>query len=203
MKLKQILKEGAYDIAQILNKDCSKFIQESKRIPLYRGINLKESEEYLDHMIKRSVRKNRRSLGNNKLSIEMFNLFDEKLKNSGFKAIRSNSALCTGNKAIASQYGNNTYAIFPIGDYSYTWNPKVEDYFKDFIYTMTMYQHTKRDIIDNLDEFLNDWWNQIGSKYTNQNLKKAIKSGNEIMITCDQYYGIESGYFKSSLRFVL
>lgn len=57
---------------------------------------------------------------------------DIQLNGAGFKALRSNSIFCIGNKTAAFGYGE-AYMIFPVNGFDYSWCNSAVDLFKEFI----------------------------------------------------------------------
>jgi len=63
---------------------------------------------------------------------------DEKLKDAGFTALRSNSIFCTCERNHAGKYGA-VYVIFPINGFNYTWALGLYDlYMKKYIVKGTL-----------------------------------------------------------------
>jgi len=59
-------------------------------------------------------------------------LIDEYLKSNGFTALRSNSIFVTGNFGFAKRFKKGErkiHVIFPSKNFSFTWNPKVRDFY--------------------------------------------------------------------------
>ena len=88
---------------------------------------------------------------------------------------RSNSLFVTGNLGTAEEYGE-TVAIFPIGEFSFCWSPKVSD----FTYSLIK----GSELTDGFDELEEVTRHMDLADYTSTNLIAAIDSGNEIMIHC-------------------
>lgn len=57
---------------------------------------------------------------------------DVQLKGAGFKALRSNSIFCIGDRTFAEGYGE-PYMIFPVNGFDYSWCSSAVDLFKEFI----------------------------------------------------------------------
>lgn len=82
--------------------------------------------------------------------------------NAGFVANRDNSIFATGNKNEAAGYGSyvgtypkeisTTYAVYPMGNYDYTWSPEVKDFTNIFGDTSAFFRHTTT--IENLDKVM-------------------------------------------------
>ncbi len=67
---------------------------------------------------------------------------DNKLKESGFTALRSNSIFCTGNQGQALNYGQK-YCIFPLNGFTYTWC-SAKDLFIDYLLTDGVWSEIQR-----------------------------------------------------------
>jgi hypothetical protein len=57
---------------------------------------------------------------------------DKVLASKGFTALRHNSIFTSSRVEIASDYGI-PYIIFPKNGFSFTWSPKIQDFYHDFI----------------------------------------------------------------------
>lgn len=107
--------------------DCSESIvamQEAKKF-LYRGLNL--AEEY--DVFKGRSRKNREAKDT---SNKMQKAMDDLYMKAGFKALRSNSIFCSSEYNTAESYGD-VYIIFPVNGFSFTWSPKIYDFYNDMM----------------------------------------------------------------------
>lgn len=188
MKLKQLLKEEqtANDIIKIIKKDCAYFLKESNydmisysSNPSNKGL-WKGAKSFADDFFKRPVRQNRRPLKANK---EFFRGVDESMKKDGFKAIRSNSIICTPDLGTAYAYGE-PYAIFPIGKFNYTWSYNIYDY---------LIQYWDKYNVDSGKEGNYEdgarWWNEIKNEYeNNKKLNQAVLADSEILINAKEVY---------------
>lgn len=85
--------------------------------------------------------------------------------------------------SLARHYGEGNIFI-PLGDFRFIWSEDVSDLY-------IAYDEIKEDWYDkNLqrDEMIEKWIEYLGTAgYTNQDLGRAIASGNEIMFDCNQY----------------
>ena len=155
------------EIISLINRDCSKFLKGAGRNELYRG-----TKDHKEFFFKGTVRKDRKPTDMPAPITKDFNIeFEEE---HGVANIRNISLFASGSRATASEYGK-IYRIFPIGNYTYWWNPDVEDLYQ--------YWTEERTILP--------------EAYKNTDLIKAIKSDNEIMFVCDEYYAIDANFSKS------
>jgi hypothetical protein len=101
--------------------DCSESIAAMKKAKtfLYRGIGRNDAPV----IFKGRSRDDRQPLDSNR-SITKY--IDEIMRHQGLTAVRSNSIFCSGNEGQTEEYGN-TYLIFPINGFSFSWSPKVRD----------------------------------------------------------------------------
>ncbi len=169
-----------------IKENCSDFLSETSNL-LFRGIN---NQPYIFNGITPENRKPKDS------GISWQNAIDQKLKESGFIALRSNSIFCTGSIATAQDYGT-AYAIFPINGFTYTWSPDSKDFYID--YNLEEYDWAKQKDIKNESDL--KFYSQrlryqlfkdlheltpidFSNKYNfiNTNLNDAIDSGHEIYI---------------------
>ena len=183
--------DGAEDLQEALDYmgvHCSKFLKDAMRGGrfMWSGRKNRHSNWFVG-----DVRKGRRPVdSSNQLHDKMDDMF---LKKFGFRA-RSNVLFCTGSHNTTSYYGN-TYSIWPIGDYKFVWSPSV------------------RDIVVELENMEDEWESgypltsteeekdvretgrleDLMRKYTDKDIKAAIKSGNEIMLHCKKYVALNFG----------
>lgn len=167
MRLFEVEQPDIYNIKQKIEKDCKPFLDQvgdMHHYALYRGMLKK------DQILELTVRQDRLPVTMNK---QNHDVLVKVFKEAGYKANRNNSVFCTGNYQTAKEYGN-VYQIFPIGDFSFTWNENVKDLFE------WIYDHG---FPERVDAF-------VKSYHNNKYLKEAIENGNEIMIACEKYYAV-------------
>lgn len=194
MKLKQLLEntiKSKNKFYEIVNKKCSKFIKESRDIPLYRGLNsmIGSPERYFY----KTIRKDRRfgtalfffkNVNDNQI---YFNYLNELMKKSGLKTHRGNSILATGNRMVGKFYGK-LCRIYIEDGYNYLWSPKIDDY-ATILDEDTEIKELGED--KKYYEAIKLFWDRYGKTYQTNNLPQAIKSNNEILISGKGYYAIE------------
>lgn len=112
---------------------------------------------------------------------------------------RESSVFCTGTMNVARDYGY-IYAIFPIGDYTYWWSPKVEDLAETYREYDLVFSAIESQLSSGDSEALPEYKEKLRksvrrllaeNEYKNTDLTTAIKSKNEIMLKCDSYYSVE------------
>ena len=202
MLLKEAISENEIKyIANMLKEDCHKFIFESNLTPLFRGVRIIKQ-----NLAKYETHKNRTSTYAATILKGDNSFFDETnilMLKDGFKAIRTNSVLCTGSKYFASNFGKLT-AIFPIDDYNYTYSIDVRDYNEKAFGTninpyITINDKTYKNIYheheNDLKKYANYVWNKYRNTFKTTNLINGIKSGNEILLNCDYYYLVDEKIF--------
>ena len=155
-------------------KNCKQFmriINDLEGFQLLRGYKHGTS-----NFFKKSVRKDRRPSDTNKLVHDVMDeLFYKKFK---VKA-RSECLFVTGDYKFARGYGK-TYIIYPIGPFKFYWNPDIEDLYADLPSAAYKKAPTREELIITLEPII--------KKYKSSGLKGAIRSGNEIMLDCKEYY---------------
>lgn len=102
---------------------------------------------------------------------------DTILKISGFKAIRSNSAFCSGSISSVKWYGT-PYLMFPFDPFEFTWSKYLIDAFNDISKAdeFAIADYLLKDPYKASDYFIH----QFG--FSNVNLGEAIRSQHEIYI---------------------
>lgn len=103
-----------------LEKKCSDAISDMRKAEkfLYRG-----TRQFKDAYISRphTARSTMSSYS------EMQELYDQKISEVGFKALRSNSIFTTSNLRFAKNFGTHIYLIFPVNGFSFTWSETEDD----------------------------------------------------------------------------
>lgn len=90
------------------------------------------------------VRKDREPTNSTKIEQEFI---DSSFDRLGITAKRSNSLFCTGYEYTTQTYGR-PFAIFPIGEFSFSWSPNIRDLFTDFHPHMYNFDYDKIRISD-------------------------------------------------------
>lgn len=157
------IKPDTLKYLSMIKRDCSEALSEMKKVEqfLFRGIkrpwNPKE-DTYEDIPsafvgLPRSQRKAKDT------KEELSNAFDDLLRQSHFKTLRSNSIFCSGDWNQAEGYGE-VYLIFPKNGYSVLWSPKYRDLFGDLFSNIpgTSFEHMLTDYshIESSKDLLND-----------------------------------------------
>lgn len=177
-------------IADIVNKNCSEFLLESKGQALYRGVNIGgENLSFRDIFIEASPFLDRLPTNT---GLETHEFAVKIMKDKGFKAHRGNSFFCSGVYGVAAEYGT-VYHIFPKDGFKYTWSKNIDDF----------YYHVKKTNASS-EEYLEDEEFYAGiesviEKYQTDGLLNAIHSGHEVMVTCSSAYFIEDDEFDANL----
>ena len=105
------------------------------------------------------------------------------LKKFGWRARSENVLFVYGRKI------KNDYYVFPIGKFKFVWSSKVRDATGQFQLDDSGGNPDIDYLIKNIE----------GSNYSDKNIIAAIKSGNEIMIQCKEYYGMLWTYDKEDI----
>lgn len=154
------------EIRNILKTKCKKFLREF--LPEFNGVYYMWSGRNISgYYDVRQVRKNRKPMSTPvKVQDRVDDMFEDEF---GYRP-RSNSIFVTGYRKEASTYGN-VNMIFPLYDYKYLWNPKIKDFF----------------ISVNYDQMQENELRRLIKSYRDDNLKEALSSKVEIMLTCKEY----------------
>lgn len=136
MKLQQLLYENTFfapsfkhmldlghETARFLSENCDPWLRESKGAIAYRGISKHHTDADVLAYIKR-VRSDRKPKDTPE---NVHNVFNKIIATCGKVANRTNAAFVTGDKWQAGEYGS-VYAVFPIGNFNYTWMENVSDW---------------------------------------------------------------------------
>jgi len=206
MKSKEFLRENLVDIAMELEKqynlsafdihfalkvreDCQPFLQQCGGDPfmLYRGVHA--SSFTIDKDTRLTDRKplNMDNLLHQKINIYLDDHYGHPYRNALFVSGDMHNA----------DYGENTYHVFPKGDFDFLWaeNPMYDDmytawnkYRNSTELPMPDYVLIQQD--DIADKFLKN------ANFHTTDLPRASdeEQSREIMIWCEGYYGIKSDY---------
>lgn len=162
------------EYVDLIRKKCEPFLgkidYDIRNYKLCRGVEQRDIPE--QDFFFGSVRKGRKPKDT---PIEIHDHANEWFLNEFKIKHRSESLFITGKMEDTKKYGR-PYVIFPVGNFNFVWSPKVKDFLSVAIHGI----HTK----DELREFLER------SDYTNDKFKEAVKSNNEVMINCDEYYAV-------------
>jgi len=193
-------------LAQLVYKNCQPFLEEIDyevgEYVLYRGINKGKdiAQIFTNQLLSR--RPDRMPLHTDQFAHDAFNEYFTKKFNHPFR----NALFVTGNIKIAKDYGT-PYAVFPIGDFEYLWAKNTTD-----LYVAYSYTEPAKDF-SILNKFMNyagvgmdsdsfasikkdtfKWLND-DVEFSQEDLKDAIETGNEIMLWVDNYYAIRADYY--------
>jgi len=170
---KSFLTEVVPQAAADIKAHCQPYLKEINNDVmnnwLFRGVQNTMSEGWIEKRVRLDDRK---SLDTPDHIHRMYNQWFTLNFGQPFR----NAIFASGNMNSAADYGM-LYMIFPKGDFSYLWSPQIED-----LNTL----HRNR-----MDISAEDLFNHLGQVgYTQTDLPKAIKTGNEIMIRSQSYYGL-------------
>ena len=199
MKFKTYLNESITvdEFIPMLEKDCQPFLKDWRKLSgtefLYSGRSGNVDFE------KRSIRKNRKPMNTERKYHEIAD--DWFYKKFGVRS-RTNAIFCSFDDDVAKTYGN-TYIIFPIGKYKAISSDIIGDL---FISLGTVKRNirlagegkkwvdTDKLAVKLVGEMLTD------AKYTNK--LTNWYNGNEVMLTCKEYYMISSyKYYKELYKY--
>ncbi len=185
MKFKQYMNESNTNdkilkMIEDIHSKCQPFILQwlysfknsSILMPLYRGTNSKPI------YYKEKIRTDRKPTNTKQETHQVFD--DLFLRKYGIRW-RTNSIFTTGSYSEADLYGQ-VYIIFPVGRFDYIYNPVVAD----------LYLYTKRKLT--IDEM-----GHLVDGYKSDNLRNAIISYNEIMITGKEYIAVQDYKYGSAI----
>jgi len=201
-------------ISQMLEEDCSKFINELKSKGgdlLFRGIMEIPYNNDMGIWVKTPI-KNRSPLDTNTL---ISSAFDDYFKEKVNIPLRSQGVFTTKDPNVAKGYSgfSNTddqfdrsrksYIFFPIGDYRYFWNPEIIDLFND-ISDEDWYSYLTDKMILDPDLHIEDYISK--SEYDIEGEIKEVVDGykegglnevsiQEVTFILKKYYIIDEKYY--------
>ena len=189
MRLQTYIQESNTDdlnkLIPVLKKECKPYLKECKKYDdfLYRS----SKKDYDIRKLKPRVDRKPRDT-----PLPLHNYMDSIFKKKFGWNARSESIFATSDYMFIEEYQGNPYIFFPIGNFKFLWHPEISDIFIIF---------RDHDIIDGNDKLIGDVSDhedtikEFINGYKSDNLFSAMKSGNEIMIKCKEYYMVRSVYF--------
>ena len=183
------------EIAVSIKRDCSPFLSQIKgrvdKLALFRGVGVRTSATTFS---RNAIRSDRSPLSTHPF---VHDISDQWFLNRFGIKYRSNALFTSGDPKEAGGYGL-LYAIFPIGEFDICYSPVIKDLFN------------KWDDCDRHDHSLSELSLEIASEeidnilragnYKTGPLTTAIKSGNEVMVHCSEYYQLKvAGNYKTIL----
>jgi len=208
MQMKKIAKKGGMQLNVIewaiqISQKCQPFIRQvgwDNCFKLYRGVNGKSGWDYIDGRVRLEGRTP------NSMDPYLHDNINKYFKDM-YGAPFRDSMLCTGDPNHASIFGP-VFMVFPIGDFKFLWNEKVDD----FNFALSAFMNSDR-VKNNIEgsawssknrDMINDWFFEEFVKETawhSIDLNSAIEAQSEVMIRPEQskqYYGISYRKFGSS-----
>jgi len=173
MKLIQLFE--SYDFLKQftqVSQDCKPFLQDINHNSSFRIA--RGSKRIFENIQKQTSRLENRVPSHtpmdvhNKMNVILNDKFGHPFRNGVFG---------TGDVIGAKAYGR-VYSMLPIGNYEFIWSSTIKDLFEEWL-----------DLHDMLDSKAPEaLYKKIKKAYKNTNIIHAIKSHNEIMLWCKQYY---------------
>lgn len=114
----EVNREVFGEVASFIKTHCAPWLAASGGHVVYRGITPNGAT-----FVCRAPRETRNPRDS---SLADHRFMNEMIKSQGLTANRSNSLFVTSSRAQAREYGT-TYAVFPIGEFEFTWSPIAED----------------------------------------------------------------------------
>ena len=211
---KSIQEEGIEDFWKLVQKKCKPFLKEwmpiqktGEMFPLYRGMNEQDAGE-------KWVRQDRKpEMSGRKFHTDVDNMMKQVHGVNG----RTKAMFCTGDASATTAYGD-AFMVFPVGRYKYLWSGRIRDLYIDA--SKYGYHPNMMDWIVSTARKMNiDIYDpKEGSKaqkelrkmgqaqntqalrdmmkyYYTKDLRKAIRSENEIMVQCESYLYLKDNWF--------
>jgi hypothetical protein len=175
-------------------------------------------------IFERAVRKDRTPKDTvYKMQIWLDDAFEKKF---GWRP-RSQGLFATGNFDQAQGYQDNPYIIFPSNNYKFIWSEKIGDIYRDLQFVdyedsdnfkvretfRRRWEHLfagveepEQSFDDYIEEYENSWKFKVQDaveKYRNDDLRKAMVFGNEVMFGCNKYYAVLFEYFGKKLAWYI
>ena len=180
---------------ETVKSDCQPYLQAIDYAlydrMLYRGV-IGTTKEY----IAKTVRLEDRAPKD--INLDLHNMINEYF-NEYYGAPFRNSIHVTADEPQAWEYAyggyksGSVYTIFPVGNYDFLWSPKISDML-DAAMGHDLQRYGNVSNVERDQEKLKKYWERFRAgalaTYQTTDLIGAIKSGNEVMIRCKEYYGL-------------
>lgn len=170
------------EVVRKIKTNCHTWLIQSKGLPCYRGDKHQTEDFY------KATPRGFNDISGENVSMKLHNATVNLMKENGLEAHRGNAFYATGDKDQAIFYSpaetKQVFCVFPIGDFKFSWSTKVKDF------------HEYNNMFSTDDKIENELPKFIEQYYSDQDLYKALKSGNEIMILCNAFYAIDSDWYK-------
>jgi len=180
---------------ETVKSDCAPYLQEIDYAlynrMLYRGV-IGTTKTYIAKTVRLEDREPK------DINLDLHNQINEYF-NENYGAPFRNSIHVTADEPQAWEYAyggsdsGSVYIIFPVGKFDFLWSPKISDMLDAAMgHDLQRYGNVSNALRD--QEKLKKYWerfkNEALATYQTTDLKSAIKSGNEVMIRCQEYYGL-------------
>ena len=168
--------------SEIIRRDCQPWIQSlprPTRTLAWRGINGLPKDGQFGRKQARLTNRRPASTG-----LNLHNSTNEMFIERFGKPFR-NAVFVVGNVKVADEYGN-PYAIFPIGEFEYVWNPEIDD-----LFGYTSETSTDQEALDLVTAAM--------PGYQATELSKGIRSSYEIMLWTTEYYYVSADIARTLL----
>jgi len=189
-----------------IEDNCRPWLEASGGMLVYRGATVTNPV----WAYTRKVRQDRLPMNS---SEEMHDLFNGLIAMAGGVANRDNSVFVTSDPGEARMYGD-VHVVLPVGPFNYTWSPHWSDWYSDL--RTEGGKHDLRSLlrqsvrlaagprIRGEDSGLLDPGNYDPVQvqrfiYADRELPRAIKSGHEIMISCNTVLYLDPAFYKANI----
>jgi hypothetical protein len=188
--------ETIKEVVDTLKTHCGPFLQDIKKVGrlLYRGTYKVDWREPMQHT---QVRMDRRPKDTNLI---LHNYTDDYLEKKFGWRPRGQGVFTTGNRGQAVSYGN-LFSVWPVGDYKYLWSDDVRDLFNNFRTALQLSSGEMKSAAK-VHRALQDDDNgkrkiqKLLNTFQDTNLRKAVVSGNEVILGCKSYYLVNAHHNK-------
>lgn len=191
MRLDEFISENTMnDYIKVIKRDCKPWLNGTKSCngPFFRGLQTAYGDA---EFVKKKVRVDRRPM--NTTPDEQQKLDFGFQKQFGWKP-RSGGVFVTSNITESRTYGR-PYFFFAIGQFKYVWSPWVVDSYTDM--PILKGELSKRMGISYSEG--ESMMERIPKTfYTDENICRSTKQGNEIIVNCKTYYILSTRVFEGS-----
>lgn len=161
-----------------INENCQPYlsmIEDPIKYKMLRGTNGKKSGDIIH------TRPDRKPLHSSKF---IHDIFEISFKQTGITANRSNSIFTTGYYNSALAFGS-VYVVYPIGDFDFSWSPKVEDLQADANFWKHLKLDTDQITLEDLNPIsqLYSSWSKFNPFFMPENLTEYLRQTSNSLTT--------------------
>jgi hypothetical protein len=206
----QAYSEDTKTLIEYIIANCKPWMQAAYGEVAWRGVRKYKwltRGETAPNAFVRNTRSDRVPKDSDKKLHKLYNLW---IRLAGGVANRSNSIFVSGNRREAHAYGK-VYAVYPIGQFNYTWSPRLDDWYSNLeqdmglgaLFNGLLKPDAKADLETVPTAASYDVAKVRELIYADKELQNALQAQHEIMVKCENAIYIEADYYANDVHTAL